>query len=213
MIRAVVWDWNGTLLDDVDACVQTLNSLLDDRGIPRLDRQAYRSRFGFPVRRFYEELGFDFAVDDYDALSYVFISRYKQRLGSVGLHAVVSSLMGSLPRTMPQLVVSAMEHNMLGDMLADYGLRHHLRSSHGTGDLGASSKVQIGFEAVQSLGLPPDEVLLVGDTLHDHEMAEAIGSQCVLFSGGHQTRERLQDSGRPVIDDLAALKNFLGSAF
>ena len=210
MIRHLIWDWNGTLLDDVDCCVDTLNTLLAERGLAAMDRDAYRAGFGFPVRSFYEGLGFDFAREDFARLSVDFIARYRARLGAVQLHGEAHEVLARMAeRVDRQLVVSAMERNLLARMLRDYGVTEHLEGSHGIDDMNASSKVEVGLAAVGALGFPADEFLLIGDTLHDHELASAIGCACVLFARGHQNRTRLETSGRPVIEHLEELTAYL----
>ena len=50
----ILWDWNGTLLDDVDLCVDALNRLLAGFGYPqRYDHERYRAIFGFPIEEYY----------------------------------------------------------------------------------------------------------------------------------------------------------------
>ena len=191
MIRYVIWDWNGTLLDDVDSCVDVLNDLLQRRGLQQVSRGYCRERFGFPVRPFYEGLGFDVSDQAFVDLSTEFIAAYKQALARVGLHQGALDVMKSLGGMLDgQLVVSAME---------------------GTSNLQAGSKVQVGVEVVQALRLDPHQVLLVGDTEHDLELAKAIGCHCVLHVGGHQTRERLQATGYPVVDDLHSVVKLVKS--
>jgi phosphoglycolate phosphatase len=208
VIHHIIWDWNGTLLDDVDCCVDTLNSLLLERSIPPVSRSSYVGAFGFPVRAYYEGLGFDFEREDFGQLSVDFIARYRARLSSVVLHPSVLSLLATLQgRLRSQRVVSAMEHSLLGEMLHSYGVAPFLQSHHGTSDLQAGSKVEVGRRALAQMGAHPDEVLLVGDTLHDHELAEALGCACVLFTGGHQSEPRLQASRRPLVDALSEILN------
>lgn len=204
MIRHVVWDWNGTLLDDVDACVATLGDLLDARGLPPVSREQYRARFGFPVRAFYEELGFSFADDAAFAdLSRTFIAGYRRRDHQMRLCAGALDLMGRLAaRGLGHLVVSAMETELLGQMLTEHAVAPRLRAFHGRGDLSAASKIDVGRDALRAHGLRPDEVLLVGDTLHDQELGDALGCHVILFAGGHQERGRLARPGVTVVDRL-----------
>ena len=206
MIRHVIWDWNGTLLDDVNSCVEVLNGMLLRRGLPYVTRKYYKERFGFPVRPFYEGLGFDVSDQAFAALSTEFIAQYKSVLAGVTLHDGALDVMTRLSCVLEyQVVVSAMEHNLLGTMLTNYGVLPHLRSHQGTGDLQASSKIDVGVALVKALDLNPSEVLLIGDTEHDLELAQAIGCRCALHVGGHQARERLQATGCDVVDDLVSV--------
>lgn len=81
---------------------------------------------------------------------------------------------------------------MLGQLLARFGLERHLTHVRGLSDISASSKVQLGVELLAHIALPPESVLLVGDTLHDHETAQALGCHCLLVAHGHQQRDRLE---------------------
>jgi phosphoglycolate phosphatase len=192
-IRHVIWDFNGTLLDDVRCCVDTLATLLAERGLPLLSEHAYRELFGFPVRDFYVALGFDFEREAFDSVSATFIARYLERLEHAQPHPRALAVLATLAeRGMQQSVLSAMEHVLLHGLLARYGLGQHLTHARGLSDLNASSKVQLGVELMANLSLPPDSVLLVGDTLHDHETAEALGCHCLLVAHGHQHRTRLE---------------------
>jgi phosphoglycolate phosphatase len=206
MIRHIIWDWNGTLLDDVDSCVDVLNGMLQRRGLPAVTRKYYKERFGFPVKPFYEGLGFDVSEAAFLALSNEFIAQYKSVLAGVDLHDGALDVIASLGDLLEgQVVVSAMEHSLLGTMLKDYGVMPHLRTHQGTKDLQAGSKVDVGVALVRTLDLNPREVLLIGDTAHDLELAEAIGCACALHVGGHQARERLQATGCDIVDDLQSV--------
>lgn len=210
MIRYVAWDWNGTLLDDVDGCVHVLNRMLGQRGLGSMTRDTYRERFGFPVRPFYETLGFDCSPGAFAALSEEFIAAYRGLRAEVSLHEGALDVLARLGRCVQgQLVVSAMEHSLLGLMLADYGVLPHLQTHRGTRDLQAGSKVEIGVAALSALSAAADEIVFVGDTEHDHEVAEAAGCQCVLLSQGHQNERRLRLTGRPVLSTLAGVVSWV----
>lgn len=209
MVRTVVWDWNGTLLDDVDPSVATLNVLRARRDMPPLSREAYRGSFGFPVRTFYEAIGFDFAVDDYVALSRDFIAEYRRRAHEM---RVAPGARAALQRLSDQgvvhIVVSAMEARLLGEMLTEHALGGAVDGFFGTADHSAGSKVMVGMEAARARGLEPASTVVVGDTLHDLDLARALGCRALLYGGGHQHRDRLAAPGDPavaVIDDFAEI--------
>ena len=52
------------------------------------------------------------------------------------------------------------------------------------------------------------EVVFVGDSEHDYEIATAVGARCVLFSGGHHSKTHLETLGASVVDDLAEVVAF-----
>jgi phosphoglycolate phosphatase len=210
VIRHVIWDFNGTLLDDLDCCVATLNTLLAERNLALLSRERYLERFGFPVKDFYLELGFDLDQEDFAELSRTYIERYGERVDMAAPHAdALGALEALREREVPQSVLSAMERSLLEQLLQRFGLAGHMAHVRGLDHHGASSKVALGLELQRELDLPPRQILLVGDTLHDHETAAAIGCQCLLFARGHQTAARLTRSGATVIQSLSAVAQLI----
>jgi phosphoglycolate phosphatase len=199
MVRTVVWDWNGTLLDDVEPSVATLNVLRARRDMPPMSREDYRRTFGFPVRAFYESIGFDFSVEDYLALSADFIAEYRRRAPEM---RVASGARAALQRLSDQgvvhLVVSAMEARLLGEMIQEHGLEAAIGAHFGTSDHGAGSKIDVGAEAARVRALDPSTTVVVGDTLHDLDLARALGCRALLYAGGHQHRDRLAAEGGDV---------------
>jgi phosphoglycolate phosphatase len=106
-----------------------------------------------------------------------------------------------------------MEFNLLSTMLREHDLHAFMRHVRGLDHLHATSKVALGVELMRTLGgssqTKPSETLFVGDTLHDHETATAMGCHCLLVAHGHQTRERLLGTGARVIDSLSGVVDFV----
>ncbi len=203
--RHIIWDWNGTLLDDLDLSIEVMNSLLARRDLPRLDRPRYHALFDFPVRRYYERLGFDPAHDSFEQLSVEFIAGYDaQRLGASLHHHTTSTLVAVRAAGLGQSILSAYRHETLHEIVAHFRLTAHFDHIVGLDNIHAHSKVALGRELVARLGLAPAEILLVGDTLHDLEVARDLGVACALVAAGHHPAARLRASGAPVYDDLAA---------
>jgi len=209
MIRHVIWDWNGTLLDDVDACVGAINRMLLRRGLPRIDTAAYRMIFDFPVRNYYERLGFNLDAEDWDAVAIEFHDHY----GELAIHAPlrdgITDVLGALrAAAVPMSVLSACETSILNRMLAERGIHDCFGRILGLDNLHAASKLDNGRVLARELNLPPDEILLVGDTSHDHDVAAAIGIRCILLAGGHQHESRLQHT-----DVVSSPGNLLSHVF
>jgi len=203
VIQHVIWDWNGTLLDDVDACVDTINSLLSERAMGTIDREHYLKHFGFPVRNFYTALGFDLQSEDFGTVSTTFIDRYHTRVRTSVTHDETHDTLTRIgQRGIRQHVVSAMEETMLHRMLNEHAIFPHLEHVRGLDHIHATSKIQLGTELLATLDCDPTHVLFVGDTLHDHETASAMGCHCVLFGRGHQHPTRLANAGVEIIHQL-----------
>ena len=203
--RHLIWDWNGTLLDDLDLSIDVMNALLARRQLPRLDRTRYHTLFDFPVRTYYERLGFDPVRDSFERLSVEFISGYDaRRLESTLHHNTRHVLAAAAAAGVRQSILSAYRHETLHEIVTHFGIAAHFDHIAGLDNIHAHSKVALGRALVQRLNLPPAEILLVGDTLHDLEVARELGVGCALIAAGHHPADRLHASGARVFPDLAA---------
>lgn len=209
--RHIIWDWNGTLLDDLDLCIDIMNGLLRKRSLPLLDRTRYHAIFDFPVRNYYSQLGLDSTDEGFRALSVEFISAYDQRRFETALHPGVDAILAAIQKAgWTQSILSAYRHETLCEIVSHFGLTSRFTRLSGLDNIYAQSKVDLGRRCLAELGVPPNEVLLVGDTLHDFDVAESLGVDCVLIAHGHHPLDRLQARCPQVLPNLSALAAELG---
>lgn len=209
--RHIIWDWNGTLLDDLELSISVMNALLAQRRLPLLDRVRYHTLFDFPVRAYYEKLGFDPVTDPFEKLSVQFISGYDARRLEAALHAqVVETLTAIRTAGLGQSILSAYRHETLHEIVAHHGLTSHFTHIAGLDNIHAASKVALGRELVSKIEAAPSEILLIGDTLHDLEVARELGVDCALIAAGHHPAERLRASGARVHETLADFARLSG---
>ncbi len=193
MIKHILWDWNGTLLDDVEACVVAINRMLLRRRLPGIDVPAYRCIFDFPVRACYERLGFDLAAEDWNAVASEFHTHYAELAHAAPLRAGIADVLVAVAGAgIGMSVLSACETGILHRMLEQRGIHSRFTHISGLDNIDAVSKLDNGRRLLHALGLPPDAVLLVGDTNHDYHVAEALGIDCIMLAGGHQDESRLE---------------------
>lgn len=209
--KIVFWDWNGTLLDDVDFTLSCLNWLLARHDYPqRYDLAAYREVFGFPIEDYYRRAGFDFARHPYPVLARRFMDRYNAGVAACAPFAQAAGVLSALAQQgWSQVVLSASRQDYLIEQVSQRGLAGYFTELLGLQDIYGAGKVQRGRDWLQSLDTAPERCVMVGDTLHDAEVAQALGAQCVLYTGGHQSRERLAAACPHVIDRLDALPALL----
>jgi len=207
--RQIVWDWNGTLLDDVQASVNAINRLLEARRLPLTDPERYRARFGFPVRDYYLALGFQLDREDWDLLARTYHDYFLADPSIRVRPATRRVLQQCRAAGFGLSILSAAEQSILDRMLAQADLQSFFGFVHGVDNLYGHSKAATGERLLQRLACPPAQILFVGDTLHDHEVATALGCACVLVAEGHQSRSRLQAAGCPVLDRLGDVPAFL----
>ena len=209
--KHVIWDWNGTLLNDTWLCVEVLNGLLARRGRQAITEDDYRQNFGFPVIHFYEYLGFETDVDSFERVSREFIGDYEARwFEECVLHPDAHDVLTAMAASgVTHSVLSAAKQEALELGIQHYGLSEHFMGLVGTDNIYAQGKVVRGKHWIEQLPWSPEEVVMVGDTLHDFEVAEAIGSDCVLLAHGHHSPERLATTGKRVVHSLRELVDVL----
>lgn len=204
--RGIIWDWNGTLLDDTGLAVQTMNAMLEKRGLPILSIDHYKSVFTFPVSDYYQKIGFDFQVEPFEIPANEFIEGYNDRLRSCSLHQDALKVLGHFrSKGVMQYILSAMEQEVLNECLKHYHIDSFFEYVSGLDNIYAASKIDNGHQLIRNLNLDTRELVLIGDTTHDFEVASELGCQCILISDGHQSKEMLQSTGALVLDSIAQL--------
>ena len=202
----VVWDWNGTLLDDVGLAVAVMNGMLGRRGMPLLTTESYRAVFDFPVRDYYVRLGFDLATESWDAVAAEFIGAYRARWRECGLQdGARAALAWVASAEVGQSLLSAAHQEMLEAHVAHYGVADRFERSLGVSNWNAMGKEVHGRRWMAEQAFEPSRVLLVGDTVHDREVAREMGVDCVLVAQGHQPRAKLERCGVPVYGSLGEM--------
>ncbi len=208
--KYLIWDWNGTILDDAELCVECMNLVLGRRNMPLITLEKYAMLFDFPVINYYLALGFDFDEEPFEISGTEFIAEYDRT--SPG-----APLMPGIPEVLQELqelgcrhtILSAQKQEALERMVEAKGIAHHFSRIVGAVDHYAFGKREKGRELISALDVSPEEVLLVGDTLHDADVAKALNIDCVLIPGGHQARERLGSADRPLLDSCRHLLDWM----
>ena len=206
----IIWDFNGTVLDDVQIGIESVNLMLSARGLKTLDSvDEYRHAFGFPIIDYYRSLGFDFEKEDYyTVLAPEWVNHYLARVPRTrAFEGVRETLEAAEQLGVVQVLLSASEVNQLTSQLCGLGLEGYFSEIVGLDNIHAGSKKD---NALLWKERNPHAVpLFIGDTEHDAEVARAVDADCVLFSGGHQPRELLESLGCPVIDSIPQLLDYL----
>ena len=195
----VVWDWNGTLLDDANLCVDVMNRMLAARSLPPVTLDFYRAIIEFPVIHYYRKLGFDFFAEPFETISDEFVARYQAGWRGCGLQrGTLETLLALRAAGIGQSVLSAclMEH--LAEQMDHFGVTGLMGAVSGADNHHGHGKLHMAREHVLATGVAPSRVLLVGDTAHDAEVAAEAGCDCLLVSFGHYGMDRLKPLGLPV---------------
>jgi phosphoglycolate phosphatase-like HAD superfamily hydrolase len=198
----LVWDWNGTLLDDLSLVVSSTNHTFKAVGGRSVDADEHRLRFRRPVAEFYAEiLGRAVDADEFEQLDRIFHAAYRVGLTTASLAADAEAAIKAWPGS--QSLLSMWFHDELVPAVQTYGLTGMFTRIDGR-----PAEVDGGLKAghlarhLSELGIPGDQVVLIGDSLDDAEAAESVGGASVLYTGGFTDPVRLRASGRPVADTL-----------
>ena len=202
-IKHVVWDWNGTLVDDARLCVDIVNGILSDLSISPVSLKFYRDNFTFPVSSYYEKIGLPTEGDSYRAISEKFISEYRMRRVSCQLQKHARLVMNGLAESgIGQSILSAGKLSDLINFVDELGLSGFVDPISGASNIYAAGKKGISKTHLAKIAHEPSNVLLVGDTVHDEEVSVHLGTQCMLFTGGHNSVKTLGECRSELIDDL-----------
>lgn len=208
--RHIVWDWNGTLQNDVQAAVNGINRLLEERGLPTVDVEKHRSLFSFPVSNYYTALGFKLEEEDWPLLSKTFITAFLSDESTTLFRGTVPTLTLLAAQGVGMSILSASEQSTLEQSLVNHGIQNFFTKVKGLDNHSAGSKLHMAEALFNAIGGPLNEVWLVGDTTHDKEVADAAGCNCILLASGYQSRERLIQCGCPVLDSVSDIPAFFG---
>lgn len=210
--KLIIWDWNGTLLNDVEACVSTMNIMLTKRSLKCLDQKVYKDIFTFPVKKYYEALAFDFNQESFEELSVEYIDLYKkQSLNSPLQKESIEILDFFKANNYQQIIVSASEQLALNKQVKDRGIFYYFSAIIGLDNIYAKSKLDNAINYINNTNVKFDRIILIGDTFHDYEVAEAIGAESILVQTGHQNLNRFNLNGKAHIvkDFLELIKTFI----
>jgi len=206
----IIWDWNGTLLDDANICLSAINMMLKKRGLPVLSLESYRDVFTFPVIEYYKEIGFDFSEEEWDTVAMEFINLYLTKLPECRLTpSAAKTLTLFKQKGYRQAIISAMQHDELIKSVSALGISEYFDYIGGIGDHYGSGKIDNARNYLQQSSLNPAMITLIGDTIHDSEVAAELSCKCVLVSTGHQSYTRLKSTGLTVIKTLSELHSVL----
>lgn len=205
----ILWDWNGTLLNDAQYAIDVRNRVFPRFNLPTLESMAdYHAQFTFPVNLYYERAGV--TDDNFVAVANAWMDEYVSNCETVPLFDdAVTTLAAFAAAGFHQAVLSASQLDTLKRQLACAGILDLFDTVLGLSHIYATSKARIGQDYLTACGVNPQACVMLGDTLHDAEVAQALGCRCVLIARGHQSRQTLLTAGVPVVASLTEASTLL----
>ena len=200
----IVWDWNGTLLDDVAAVYGAACETFAARGLPPVTLDAYRAAYTRPLSLFYARLfGREFDAAEFPGLDHDFHTAYRTRVSGCGLAEGAAEALASWRRRGgTQSLLSMWRHEELVPFVERFGIAGEFTRIDGLRGPGGGHKTTHLARHLAALELQPADVLLVGDSVDDADAAADTGAACVLYDGGYHDRGALDAVGVPVVGSL-----------
>ena len=202
----VLWDFNGTLLDDVDVCLNIMNTLLKEKSMNPIDLETYKKVFTFPVSEYYKRVGIINSDAEFNEVAHKWMNLYYELEPTTTLHKDVLDVLNYFKdKHIKQGVLSASRIDQLERLLKQVNINMYMDNILGISDIYAKSKVHIGLEYIKASPYQKEEIVMIGDSVHDFEVASEMGIDCILVANGHQSREVLEKCGCRVLDCASEL--------
>lgn len=211
--KYVLWDWNGTLIDDLQVNIEVGDYLLAMRGLPPIkSKEFYLENFCIPVYGFYKKIGIELDDESYKKIADEYTEAYEKRLCDVKLFSdAVKTLDALNSEGLKQIIISATQGELLLKQVERYGISDKFEQILGTESNLGISKVKSALNWFSANGVDAKDVVFIGDTTHDSETANAIGCDCLLVARGHNSKRRLAETGCKVLESLEEVREMISN--
>lgn len=204
--NTIIWDWNGTLIDDAWLAIEVINDMLSKRKMKSIDIDYYRQIFDFPVKNYYAKIGFNFSKESFEIVGNEFIKQYDLRHFECKLRTNAVECINKLNKAgINQFVLSARNQKQLNKEMEYFNIHNQFKTFLGLPDNYAHSKMELGQQLIKNENIMNESTVMIGDTTHDYEVARELGIDCILVEGGHHSEKRLKECGVKVLKDLEDL--------
>ncbi len=207
--KNIIWDYNGTIINDAQLAVDAENIVLQSYGLPTIDLEYYLKECEMPLINFYKKI-FNMEKYDFSEIARRFIASYDDLFETANVFPEVRSMIETLSKiNCRQGVISGFETSRLVSSLKKFDLAQYFSFISGSDDIDAGDKSERAVKVVEKYGFAPEETLFIGDMYHDWETARRVGADCVLIAKGHQGGDVLRAYGVRVLDSADELKEIL----
>lgn len=211
MDRQIIWDWNGTLFNDVDLCVESINYLLSLQHLPQLsNKEAYQKVFRFPIIEYYQALGFDFTKYSFDDLAIKYMEYYQPRSLACSLYEHAQECLQYFHnKGYRQILLSASKKIYLMNQLKQFPIRDMFEQILALDNIHAYSKAELALNYMKQHSVSSKNFIFIGDSVHDYEVAQAVNASCILVANGHEHKERLQKTNAIIVNHIGEVQKII----
>ena len=209
--KHIIWDWNGTLLNDTALCVALLNQSGSKRNIPKISIQQYREKFLFPIKTFYESVGFNFDNESFEDTNQEFHDSFAKQFKTLALQPFAKETIIKISKTNTvQSILSATMQGKLTEQVGFFDLQHYLENIVGLSSTPSGyGKEYEGSELMMGVDIPASETIIIGDSVLDFSVSQSLGIDCALVYNGHNDMNRLKATGSYTFEHIDSFYNWL----
>ena len=204
-MKTIIWDYNGTIIDDVKLCLDVEKFMLKEREMfSEYTIDDYKDLFCFPVIDYYRKLGYTFERESYEEVSVEFNYLYDLGFNTCTLvDGVMEKIQESASRGYRNVILSACRHDKLEKQTEQLKIAKYFEEIMGIDNDLAHSKIDLAKTWMNSSSVRPEECMFIGDSIHDMETAPAIGVEnYLLVACGHQSYKVLKDATDKVVKTM-----------
>ncbi len=188
----IIWDYNGTIIDDAWVAVAAENIVLRDHGLSEIDMEFYLRECEMPIENFYNKI-YDFSKCDFEEVADAFLRNYDRiSVQAKPFPEVVSAIESFSRLGLQQSVISGFETGRLVKSLKEFRLDGYFGFMSGSDDVNCGPKSERAKRVVEKNGYDPKRTLFIGDMYHDYETSRYVGADCILIAKGHQGADVLR---------------------
>lgn len=202
----IIWDWNGTLLNDAKFCYEITSQLFSEIAVSEISYETYRDTLKHPMIDFYRKIIPTIDESSFQDFALKFHKIYWERRKTCELHVHSKNALNKVKElNRSQSILSAHPTEFLNEMVSHHSLEKYFTHVVGASNQLGGSKIDAGKNLMLGSGWDRSNTLLIGDMEHDAEVAKELNINCVLIADGFQSRKVLEATGERVLDSLAEL--------
>lgn len=204
MIKNLIFDWSGTLADDLPCVLRTTNAMLEHFGQQAMTEREFRERFRLPFTEFYDEVLPGVELEQLQK----FYRHHFPEDGEVPILEHAREMLAYGAATGRRLV-----------LLSSAPLEHFEKQARTLGVRDFFERVACGVvdkrealvRLLKEMDMRPEETAFIGDMRHDIEAAHAAGVIGIAVATGYESVPVLMTVGPEVLlRNLAPLPRLLG---
>lgn len=213
-----VFDWNGTLFDDLEANLAGANAVVEMFGLPALTAEQYQDHFTFPILHFYVSLGIGTVeyLARHEEAAQRFLSVYEETALRCSLRDGAEDVLAWLnEHDVHCLLLSNHLRENVEQSLARFHIRHYFSNiscneQYDAAFIQKMNKQERLAVYLEEHGFDPENAFIVGDSLEEPEIARHLGLTAISITGGCLSEERLKTGGQDcLVHSMHALKSHL----